>query len=286
MNYHIEITNNRNGRSFSLSPEGECRIVDGGLNGFIAPQFDVRFIPLAPDSSAGAYASVRRFTEREMALTFTYEKNETRRNILSVLDPEDVLTLSFSTDSGERLIDAVVSESVECDFENYLSVREMTVCLTAPEPFFRSAVKKRIIFRDAVPLAAFPVNTMTGAGTVSGILRNSRSAAVTNSGDRPAGVRIELTADGGRIESPVFSCGDSRIICNVTLNDGDTLVADTNGRNKLLMLNGSVCLDFTRDSRFFTLPVGESTISVSASSGEEYMKCTADITEYWYGVDI
>ncbi|MGN1346536.1 MAG: phage distal tail protein [Eubacteriales bacterium] len=283
--YKIRLTSG--GRSLELSPESPCRLVAGGLVGFDCADFDVSIRPYA--SRHGGYPERRRFAERELGLTFEVdagpeETEELRRRVVSLMDPTRTVEIDTEIYGVHRKIDGIPCGEASFLRETMYDRPEISLEFAAPSVFFRDAEAVEVIFRDPVPLLTAPFSFYAGAGSVTGILRTTSAAALWNRGDAPCGLVAEITADGGSIVSPGISCGGEFVQCPVTLADGDTLVIDTRERQKNIYLNGERYFSFDRRSRFFSLPTGESVVTVLCSAGEEYIRAKVSYVPLYFGI--
>ena len=98
------------------------------------------------------------------------------------------------------------------------------------------------------------------------------------------GIIATVRANGGDVVNPVISCGDLYIKCPITLNDGDELVIDTRPKMKNIYKNGERFFTFDKNSTFFTLPAGESVMSVKCDSGGEYIDAVIEFTALYLGI--
>ena len=285
--YKITLTDRR-GRTLILSPNGPCKLIEGGLEGFGSADFDVRVRAYA--STAGGYAETRRFAERGIGLTFTVEDGaeedaETiRKRILSMMDPGEDLTLDAELSGERRQITVIPAEGAEIHRPHFYHPLEVTLTFCAPEVFFREPEARGVQFGDRAPLFACPLNLWAGAGTVSGLLRVGNEAVIRNPGDGPCGVVVTLSAEGSPVVSPVVTAGEKFIRCPLTLADGSEMEIDTRPRRKTITVDGERVFLFDRDSTFFQLPPGVTAVTVGAAQGEEYLRARIAFTPIYYGM--
>ena len=285
MNDYYNITVSCGDRSFEISPTGAAHLVEGGLGGFDAAGFDVTICPYAFQS--GGYAQTRRFSERELSLTFELDSaaaDETRRLIISMLDPAKDCTLDVTLGGVHRTITAIPCDEPVFSRPTFSSGTEVTLFFAAPSVFFCGAEQSSLRFRECVPLLTFPLNIMAGAGTTSGLFRVNGHGTLVNPGDGECGAVITVTARGGSVVSPCVTLGDEFIRCPLTLSDGDELVIDTRPKMKNITLNGERCFVFDKQSTFFSLPAGESEVGFEADSGGEFADTVISFTPIYYGV--
>ncbi len=275
------------GESLEIAPDSPCRLVEDGLHGFDCTGFDVKISSYA--ASHGGYVRTRRFAERELSLTFEIaaygeDRERIRRKIISMTSPESDGMLDVTMFGVHRTIEVIPADEQEFTRGTFSDWIEVTLHFIAPQVFFRDHESKIVRFRDAAPMLTFPMNFMAGAGTVSGMYRTTDSAQAENPGDTSCGITAKIRASGGDIVNPGLTCGDKFIRCPMTLHDGDELVIDTRLRRKNITLNGERCFLFERDSTFFSLPKGVTTLSVTCDSGGEFAECEIEYLPAYYGM--
>lgn len=276
----------RSGESeLEISPESECRLVENGFTGFSSTGFDVKISSYA--SSVGGYAQRRRFAEREITLTFEIERSvtdELRRKIVTMMNPTVDCELEVEMFGVRRVIDVIPCDEAVFSRATFYDLTEVTLSFVAPTVFFRDTSTISVKFLDACPMLTFPMNFMSGAGTVSGMYRTVDRTKMKNPGDWECGIIAAVRANGGNVVNPVISCGDLYIKCPITLNDGDELVIDTRPKMKNIYKNGERFFTFDKNSTFFTLPAGESVLSVTCDSGGEYIDAEIEFTALYLGI--
>ncbi len=274
------------GKELLISPEGNCRLIEGGLSGFDCTGFDVRINSYA--GGVGGYASKRRFAQRELSVTFEIlgggaESDAIRRHIVSMMDPRLDGVLEVTLYGVTRKIGVIPSG--ECEFiRSVLSDSiEATLSFAAPAVFFDDSEDSLVLFRSLAPALTFPLNLMSGAGTVSGMYRTTDEAAAENSGDGECGIVCTIRAFGGSIVNPGIKLGNDFVRCPVVLEDGHELIIDTRQRQKNIMLDGERYFNFDRGSVFFALPAGISVVKIICDSGGEYIDAKIEFTEKYFG---
>lgn len=284
-NYKIVVTSGVH--TLTLSPDSPCRLLEGGLIGFDCAGLDVSVKSYA--SRHGGYAERRRFAERELGIIFEIDadSDETefiRRKIAAIMNPTVTCELDVEIYGVHRKISAIPFGEVGFERDTMHDRPRVSLEWIAPDVFFRAAEAEEVVFRDPVPLLTYPMTIWSGAGMTSGIMRTTDSARIVNDGDTSCGIVARVAADGGSIVNPGISCGDEFIICPVTLSDGDELMFDTRDGLKNIYLNGEKYFSFDRRSTFFSLPVGESVVTVLCDDGEEYIRAELDYTPLYYGI--
>lgn len=283
--YKIRLTSGAH--TLELSPDAPCRLAAGGLIGFDCTGLDVKIRSYA--ARHGGYPERRRFTERELGLVFEIDADETeteeiRRRIVTMMNPALTCDLDVEIYGVRRTIRVIPCGEAVFLRDTMYDRPEVSLEFVAPDVFFRAAEPVEIVFRDPVPLLTGPLSFFAGAGMTTGIFRTTSTAYLTNEGDADCGIVVEITADGGSILAPGISCGEEFVKCPVTLADGDTLVIDTRDRLKNIYLNGERYFSFDRHSTFFSLPAGNSTVTVICDEGEEYIRAKVKYVPLYFGI--
>ncbi len=275
------------GVEFVISPEGEGRLVEGGMAGFDCTGFDVRVNSYA--SGVGGYAVRRRFAEREMSLTFELDgmgerADFLRRKLVSMLNPTRDCVIDILMYGKARRISALPAGNADIKRETLSGLIEAEVRFIAPSVYFEEAEGLRVQFRDAAPILTFPLNLMAGAGSVSGIYKTTDRARVKNSGDGECGIVAKIKAGGGAVVNPGIALGGKFVRCLLELGDGHELIIDTRERRKSVSVDGVPYFSFDRGSEFFSLPAGESEVAVVCDSGGEYIDAQVEFSPIYYGI--
>lgn len=283
--YHIQLTSGVH--TLEIAPDAPCRLIAGGLIGFDSTTLDVKVRSYA--ARDGGYPERRRFAERELCVMFEIDADETeteaiRRKILTMMNPAVTCELAVEMYGAKRTIPVIPCGEAGFARETMYDRPEVSLEFIAPDVFFRDAEAVEIPFRDPVALLTAPFTFYQGAGMTTGIFRTTSSAHLTNEGDADCGIVVEIQADGGSVVTPGISSGDAFIKCPVTLADGDTLVIDTRERLKNIYLNGERYFSFDRQSKFFSLPAGENTVTVTCTSGEEYIRAKISYVPLYFGL--
>ena len=238
------------GESLEISPDAECRLVEGGLHGFDCTGFDVKIQP---------------FAERELSLTFEIAEQgeraeEIRRKIVSMTSPESDGVLDVSLFGVRRTIDVIPADDQEFERAVFSDCIRVTLYFIAPEVFFRDYESKIVRLAGAV------------------------SASVQNKGDAECGITAKIRVSGGNVVNPKLYCGEKYILCPMTLASGDELVIDTRTRQKNITKNGNRCFVFNRDSTFFSLARGVNELGITCDSGGANMTCEIEYVPAYYGI--
>lgn len=282
-NYRIIISSK--GKSFEISRTSGAHLTEGGLKGFDSPSFDVSVCPYA--AQHGGYIQKRRFSERELSITFEIERplsDTLRRSLVSMLDPTEDCVIDMEIGSIHRKITAALCDEPVFSHPTFADPTEVTLYFIAPSVFFTAENDTAYRLRDKKSLFTFPLTFMSSAGMTPGIFISNGTAVINNPGDSECGAVITMTATGGDIVNPKISLGNEYILCLLTVHDGDELIIDTRARMRNILLNGERCFSFDKNSKFFSLPVGESPVTMSCDSGMEYSETVVSFTPVYYGV--
>lgn len=273
------------GKAFEISPTSPAKLLEGGLGGFDSTEFDVKISPYA--AIDGGSVVRRRFAERELSITFEIDREASdylRRELVSMLDPREDGELIVDLYGDERRITVIPCGEPVFDRPTANSPTIVTLFFVAPAVFFSDNTKKIGTFRVSMPLFTFPLNIMGSAGITSGLDMKTELSDAENTGDTECGIVVKIAAKGGSVVNPSVTCGDKFIKTKLTLYDGDVLTIDTRKGKKSMNLNGEHLTAFTRDSEFFSLPVGKSTVKVTADSGRGYIDKQIEYIPLYYGV--
>ncbi len=273
--------------TLEIAPDAPCRLIAGGLCGFDCTTLDVKVRSYAARS--GGYPERRRFAERDLCVMFEIdadeeETEEIRRKIVTMMNPAVTCELTVDIYGAQRTIPVIPCGEAVFVRDTMYDRPEVSLEFVAPDVFFRAAEPVEIPFRDPVALLTAPFTFYEGAGMTTGIFRTTGTAHLTNEGDADCGIVVEIIADGGAVVAPGISSGDAFVKCPVTLADGDTLVIDTRERLKNIYLNGERYFSFDRQSRFFSLPAGKNTVSVTCDAGEEYIRAKISYVPLYFGI--
>jgi len=268
-----------------ISPEADCKLVERGFSGYSSTGFDVKVASYA--SNVGGYAQRRRFAEREIELVFEIvggTDDEIRRRLITMMNPMAECTLDIEMFGVRRVIEVIPNEEAVFDRATFYDSTEVTLRFISPSVFFKDHEGRKVRFHDSCPMLTFPMSFMAGAGTVAGIFRTTDKTTIENPGDYECGIVAVIKAAGGDVVGPGISCGQYFIKCPITLSDGDEIVIDTRPKMKNIYKNGERSFNFDKNSTFFTLPAGESTLRVTSDSGGEFMDAYVEFTPLYFGM--
>ena len=247
-----------------FSPESPFGILAGGLSGFDGLEVQLRAESTA--GGRGCWVTGQHLLPRKMKIRFEIaarnveEDGALRERIRRVAVPGRECEIAVETGECFRGITAKVTE-VRFERDTVLDLTVAELSFLAPEPFFMGA--------DAV------------RGTVSS---GAEGSVAENEGEVPCGAVFTLCAQGGTVVNPSVSCGERKVRVERELNDGDVLTIDTRWGRKAVRINGEVCLHFDWRSSFFSLEVGENTVTVDADVGKEFMAVSYELRPLFIGI--
>ncbi len=256
-NYKITIRSGSH--SFIISPDAQAHLISH--DGFFAPDLDVKLSSYA--SSHGFYPTKQSYRVRLLSLTAEIigETDEARRRLTKMLTPERECTITTEFDGVCRKISVIPYGEVRFTPHYFTSALEFELTFAAPGIFFEDAETKSPAYD-----------------------KDTSSVSSNNIGDVPCGLVVTIKANGGNVTTPGIKYGSQYVRCPTTLKNGSTLVIDTRERNKKITIGGTKYYGFDSGSTFFSLPTGNSKVTVTANSGLEYVDASVSFTPLYLGI--
>jgi len=180
-----------------------------------------------------------------------------------------------------RYIDFAISD-IKYETEKYGVT--VTMVLLCADPFFYDESPKVCSLASCMPLLTFPFNSVADAGITASSRRYTYDFTVNNTGHTDSGIMLTLSAIGLKVTNPTVSCNGEFIRIIDELETGDVYKVDTDPMNAHIEKNGVDSYDFDRRSVFFTLPPGESVISIGAEIGLLSLDASFSCTMRYYGI--
>ena len=218
----------------------------------------------------GGYIESDRVLSREISISVIPISRNTAENkrseLLKFIIPHEDYDIYVTRNKVTRKITGRMSGQIRVSKTALWWSDIYTMTFLCKSPFFQDDKDQTIVFRNIVPLFAFPLSTYVGAGTVSGMMITTDKRFIINQGDTPIGIIATITAYAGQVINPSISNGNKtvRVIC--TMNQGDVMEISTVPGNKYVKLNGENFMFFDRNSEFFSIEKGVSEVSVNAES--------------------
>lgn len=256
--------------TITISKNSVYRLLQGGISGVEAAEFEATFTDYA--AMDGGYYEGIKVKPRPISIHFAVDdKRQTerlRKKLISFFSPRAPGVLVVERADRRRKIAFRLANTPSFRQDNIMDDRlYVTVDMLCPDPYFEDEAATTYKFRQATGLLSFPFNSVAGVGITSGSLITSDTMVLTNSGDVPVGIVCDIIASGGTVSNPRIAMNGEYVRAIVDLGLNSTLRIDTNKGKKNLYVNGESKFIFDRKSVFFQLPVGESTIVVSADAG-------------------
>lgn len=155
---------------------------------------------------------------------------------------------------------------------------EMQVSILCPNPYFKSL---QLIYDDISKVFAafeFPFS-IAPEGIEFSIIDEYREATILNQSEIDGGMIITITAERDDIPNPIIYDSDTGqfIKLNLTLNEGDTVIINTNKGNKSvkLIVDGiteNAINTFGNNSTWLQMKIGINHFSYSADKNAEYLR--------------
>ena len=199
----------------------------------------------------------------------------------------DIASSFFShlyTYDVEFQYDGIVRKAVECELkaidiptENIHKPFKMAVSVLAATGYLQGGGWDGQNMNAVRGGFGFPFVSLVDRGFNYGTFLFSRQAEIVNDGAGPTYVRAVMTFRG-EVKNPKLTHNDSYIRIVATLNEGDTLIIDTEKR--IVTLNGKnaiTLVDKTSNFQGMTLDVGASVVGFEADSGDNLL----DVSLYW-----
>ena len=218
------------------------------------------------------------------------QTEQRRHEMISFLDPHASGELTVDRSGVRRKIGVRMAAGASFEQPNIRMDRlRVSIQLVAPIPWWEDPEETEFQFLLYRPMINFPFSAgyETGGqtyGATAGMLVHTTEMNLVNDGDVPVGVRCIMKCTGGSTVRPKITAGGKFVKALTTLTSGDVLVIDTNVGNKSITKNGVRQMIFSADSEFFQIPVGSTSVSVSADSGIEYCETSFVYSLRYLGV--
>ena len=220
---------------------------------------------------------------RGIELTFKLvgEVKESIDFFTSVVKSKQIVQLTEIEDDKEIFIEGVATIP---PYSRMQAFCEITLSIYCGQPYWQDVQRLVGIISSVLDLLNFPSEGQffTPNGRPFGVIDNtSLEKTFVNEGDTAVGMIININARGEVVE-PRISCSSGEqdgwfIQVNLTLQQGDELVINTNKGQKTITINGLDTyngqpilnyLEF-RGKDWLQLEVGENTFNIVASSGAD-----------------
>lgn len=212
----------------------------------------------------GGYISNKRYGMRdiklEIGITSLTEAEGLRQQILSSLRGKSECKLIVTRNDVTREITGYINGAPETSYTLNYNRPSISIPLLCPDPYFYEPSEATIDITGGVP------------------------TVINNSGDATLGFTLDITMTGA-VTDPTINCGNGEYIAiKGSFEEDDRLYVSTVERNKVIKKNNGDYLYYTLDSIFFEFPIGESSINLTASSGEENMVAVLTYRKRYLGI--
>lgn len=234
----------------------------------------------------GEYIHGRKINARVIELSFEVFQisgSEVYRDrLIHFLNPKNDFKIEVQRGKAKRSIDCILKNAkfVQPTLRSSVIVNVAFLC---PNPYFVDDEETVYSDTSSVSLFSFPFNSLSGHGITMGRSYKSNVFNVENRGDTDIGIVVTIYASG-KVVNPKVSLGDKYVKINDTMVDGDVYMISTRPGGKRIEKNGKGNFCFDRSSTFFSVPVGSGTVSVTADSGEEYIRSVISYQEMYLGI--
>lgn len=219
---------------------------------------------------------------RGIELTFKLvgDVKESINFFTSVVKSKQIIKLTEIEDDKEIFIEGVATIP---PYSRMLASCELTLSIYCGRPYWQDVKRLVGAISSVFDLLNFPSEGQYFApfGRPFGVIDTSLEKTIINDGDTSVGMRIIINARG-EVAEPRISCSSGEqdgwfIQLNITLQQGDELVIDTNKGNKSITINGIDTyngkpilnyLDF-RGKDWLQLETGDNTFNIVASKGAD-----------------
>lgn len=221
----------------------------------------------------GGYIKAARIGMRDIRIKFAIHdkpQTETLRSwLIQFFKPKVKGTLYISRGGVTRRIYFCLATRPEYEQPNIVEDRlSISIVLKCPEPYFLDEFDSNPRYLTFAPVLNFPLTFLPAAGLTTGIQITSDVITINNTGDVDVGIICDISADKGSVTNPKISIDGGDFVRVITvLDQGDTLTINTRPGEKDIKINGESKFIYDITSIFFSVPVGEHTIQISADAG-------------------
>lgn len=213
----------------------------------------------------GGYVSNKRYGMRDIQLQIGIsslpEAENLRQQILSSLRGKSECKLIVTRNEVTRQITGYINGMPETTQANLNYNRpSISIPILCPDPYFYEMSEATV--------------DIVGGETVP----------ILNSGDAKLGFELNITFNGN-VTDPTITCGNGEYIAiKGSFEEDDTLYLSTVERNKVIRKNNGDYLYYTLTSTFFEFPIGETSITLSASEGASNMEGVLTYRKRYLGI--
>lgn len=279
MGYKLELQFNSNNKTLEMAKETDFRIIS--ISGLEGSSYTIH---KADSNQDGMVVTGKKIEPREIIIKGDIKKNDNeninRQKIISFFNPKQTGEVIINRNDISRKIQYEVSSPPYFTSSNLFDYMTFEVILECPDPLLSSVNNYGKNIALITPQFAFPLIIPAGKGKIAGYRTYKNEAILNNDGDTETGLEIVFIASRGEVTNPKIELSTGEFIEVITqMARGDILKINTNNRKKSITLNGENIINrINRQSSFFNLKVGTSTIKYS--SGKGYVNI--DVNIYFY----
>lgn len=223
-----------------------------------------------------------------------------RQRIIKFFNPKYTGKLTVDYSGTKRNIEYELEGWNFVATSNVFNQLSIVVDLMCPDPFMKNIdnygrnmadISKHIAFPWRVVkqkvIVADPYRGMALPGQITGYRTLTREVLLPNDGDVPTSVQIKFVAERGSCMKPkIMLAGTDKFIrVNITMEQGDVLLIDTNKRHQVIELNGvNVYQKIDRLSEPFELAVGNNYLKYDADENYTNLDVFLFYTPLYLGV--
>lgn len=213
----------------------------------------------------GGYISNKRYGMRninfEIGVSSLPDAEMLRQRILSSLRGKSECKVIVTRNEITREITGYINGTPETTQANLNYNRpSISIPLLCPDPYFYEPSEATVNITAGTP------------------------ATINNSGDAKLGFNLTITMTGA-VTDPTITCGNGEYIAiKGDFVEDDVLYISTVERNKVIKKNNGDYLYYTLQSTFFELPIGSTTINISATSGSANMSAVLTYKKRYLGI--
>lgn len=284
MKYNLDLDFTCNKKTLEMNKNTDFRITS--IQGIEASSYTIHKADVNGD---GVVVTGEKIEPREITITGDITKNENetlnREELISFFTPKFIGELVIDRNNIKRKIQYKV-ESLSFPKSNLFEYGTWELSLLCPDPLWNSVDNYNKNIALITPQFAFPLVIPTNKGKIMGYRTYKNEAILNNDGDDETGLEITIIASRGEVINPKveLSTGEFIQLKDVTMAKGDVLKINTNKRQKAIRLNGNITNSYNRQSTFFALPVGISTIKYSSDEGYTNMDVNIVFYKKYLGV--
>lgn len=219
-------------------------------------------------------------------LTIEGDVEANRINLYKYFPVKKTVRLYFSNSSRDVYIDGTV-ELIECDLFTNKQVAQISII--CPKVYFKAVEELITVFSDISALFEFPFGISKTGIEFSAITANIRKSIV-NTGDVDTGIIINLFARGTVVNPVIYDVlNRTHMRLNFTMQAGDTIVINTNVREKSIELirhgvSSNAMGYMVQSSTWFVLGAGDNVYAYDAESGTSNLQLTFTTSVLYSGV--